>query len=188
MTGEMIPAGYLAKKILPRPDWVTNQQVEEVITLSHCMAKDFARYIDYWQHNGHWLFDSPEKIQNLATEQKIDLNGFRYFYYEIYSLQYKEDPKNWSAYKHDDFPTQVVVPKEKAWRGFDVVNYYCRSTPECSPLSCNNLAADLPVNRYCLLDSLQQAKKLLETGTFDNSEPGPFRMVAVWEVTPEKSA
>jgi hypothetical protein len=56
------------------------------------------------------------------------------------------------------------------------------TSPECSPLSCNSLAAAITFNRHCLFESLDQAKQSLETGQFDNSEPGPFRIFAVYTV------
>ena len=50
-------------------------------------------------------------------------------------------------------------------------------SPGCSPLSCNGLAAGVTVNRHCLFESFEQAKRSLEA--FNHSEPGPFRIFAV---------
>jgi hypothetical protein len=47
-------------------------------------------------------------------------------------------------------------------------------------LSCNGLAAEIETNQHCLLRSLEEAQQLLESGRFDNSEPGPFRILAVY--------
>jgi hypothetical protein len=57
-----------------------------------------------------------------------------------------------------------------------------RTSPECSPLSCNSLATGIVVNRHCLFDSFEQAVRALEAGAFDNSEPGPFRIFAVYKI------
>jgi hypothetical protein len=64
--------------------------------------------------------------------------------------------------------------------GYDVATFAAGTSPECSPLSCNGLAAELAANRHCLFESLEQAKQSLETGKFDHSEPGPFRIFAVY--------
>ena len=65
------------------------------------------------------------------------------------------------------------------------MTYSSQTTPECSPLSCNSIAKEVAANEHCLLDSLDDAINLLETGVFDNSEPGPFRIISVsradWE-------
>jgi len=37
--------------------------------------------------------------------------------------------------------------------GFDVTTFSVANSPECSPLSCNDLAADIAVNKHCLFDS-----------------------------------
>jgi hypothetical protein len=77
---------------------------------------------------------------------------------------------------------EIKEPKEKFIEGYDIVTFSQGVSPECSPLSCNNLAADIPTNRHCLLDSFEEAKHLLESGLFNNSEPGPFRIFAVYSV------
>jgi hypothetical protein len=37
-------------------------------------------------------------------------------------------------------------------------------------------------NSHCLLASFEQAQELLEGGTFADTEPGPFRVFAVYPV------
>jgi hypothetical protein len=36
------------------------------------MSEVFSDYVEYWKHNGFWLFDSPEVINNIAQENVID--------------------------------------------------------------------------------------------------------------------
>ena len=38
--------------------------------------------------------------------------------------------------------------------------------------------------KRCLLHSLEQARTLLENGTFNNSEPGPYRIFVVYSLYP----
>ena len=65
---------------------------------------------------------------------------------------------------------------------YDVVNFTAQTSPECSPLSCNAVAAEVETNAHCLLQSFDQARMLLENGTFKYSEPGPYRIFAVYSV------
>lgn len=64
--------------------------------------------------------------------------------------------------------------------GFDVVN----KTPfsaffECSPLSCNGIAGEVPVNRYCLLATLEEAIASAQRCAREEPEPGPFYVLEV---------
>ena len=63
------------------------------------------------------------------------------------------------------------------------MTFYVQTSPECSPLSCNSLAAEVETNTRCLLQSFEQARALLENGTFNDSEPGPYRIFAVYSVS-----
>ncbi len=80
------------------------------------------------------------------------------------------------------FPLQVVPPEHRVLRGFDVVTFSQGNAPEHSPLSCNGLAEQIGTNAFCLLGSLEEAKALLEAGRFTHSEPGPYRILAVYTV------
>jgi hypothetical protein len=177
----MIPAGYLAKRIFTKPDWLSAQQVIEIHSVSGCVSEAFADYVDFWKHNGFWLFDSPEIIKGIAQEHSIDLAGTTLFYYEVYESEF--DGTAWRPYGADpSFITNVLVPIDKRLEGFDVVTFWNKNLPECSPLSCNHLADEIPTNPYCLLSSFNDAKKYLEEGAFNNSEPGPYRIFSVFSV------
>lgn len=125
---------------------------------------------------------SPEVIREVATEHDIALSGPTLFYYEAYEYEFDEDSKNWLAFSSEpSFFTDVQVPMNKSLRGLDVTTFNMNSTPECSPLSCNSLARSIPVNEHCLFDTFTEAKAALEGGLFENSEPGPFRIFAVYK-------
>ncbi|MBE7555554.1 MAG: hypothetical protein HS126_31275 [Anaerolineales bacterium] len=179
----MIPVGYRAKRVSLRPDQLQAEAVVDINSVSNCISKNFANYIPYWQHNGYWLFDSPEIIRRLANEHAIELAGTRLFYYEVYELQFDEDIGDWIGFEPElGFPTAVVLPTLKNLEGFDVVTFSAGTSAECSPLSCNYLAGEVETNSHCLLASLEQAQHLLVSGRFTYSEPGPFRIFAVYSV------
>lgn len=177
----MIPAGYMAKRVFKKPDWLRGTGVSDIYSVSNCMSEDFADYIDYWKHNGYWLFDSPAVIQSLAQENSISLEGTTLFYYEAYELEF--DAERWQPFGADpSIPTNVLVPSSKQLEGFDEVTFSNRNAPEHSPLSCNRMAEELVTNSHCLFASLEEADMHLKNGTFSNSEPGPYRIFSVYSV------
>ena len=112
-------------------------------------------------------------IREIASAESIDLSAHRLFFYQVYELQFDEERRVWHPFEPDPaFATEVEVPAQKQLLGFDVVSFDAQTSPECSPLSCNNLAESIDVNKHCLLPSFEGARKLLEGGAFDNSEPG----------------
>lgn len=177
----MIPIGYMYKTVAARTDWLEASAIADIFSLSGCISEDFADYIQYWQHNGYWLFDEPATIENIAKSAKIDLSGMTLFYYEAYEEEYDETAGEWMTFTPEpSFKTDVRVPADKHLEGFDVVEYSCHTNPGCSPLSCNSLAEELAVNRHCLFDSFEAAKDALDRGLFVNCEPGPYRIIAVY--------
>jgi hypothetical protein len=175
----MIPAGYMAKRVRKKPDYLKAAQVTDIYSVSACMSGDFADYISWWKHNGYWLFDSPEIILAVARENSIDVLPTTLFYYEVYELEF--DGTSWNTYA-PNFAVNVTPPARKNLEGFDVVTFFARSSPECSPLSCNSIAEEVPTNAHCLLASFEDAERSLNSGVFNNSEPGPYRIFSVYSV------
>lgn len=183
----MLPAGYLYKRVVAAPEWLAAAPGTDVYSLSGCVSEGFADYIPYWRHNGYWLFDAPDIIETLAAEKAIDLSALTLFYYEVFEQQFDEETRTWTPFEAEtSFPTAVQPPSGARLEGYDVVTFSAGSSPECSPLSCNGLAAEASANRHCLLDSFERAKSALEEGVFDGSEPGPFRIFAV-HTLPDRS-
>lgn len=173
----------MAKRVVRRPDWIKADQVEDIHSVSACVSKNFAEYINFWKHNGHWLFNSPSVISELASAHQIELTECSLFYYELYERQYVATSKTWETFASETtFQTNVVVPADATLDGFDVVTFSVGTSPECSPLSCNSLASEIATNRHCLLDSKDEAIRLIEDGHFENSEPGPYRIFAVYSL------
>jgi hypothetical protein len=177
----MIPAGYMAKRVRAKPDWLQAPQVVDIYSVSNCQCENFADYIPFWKHNGYWFFDSPEIIKNVAKDNGIQLTGASLFYYEAYEMEF--DGERWAPWSRDpSFPTNVVLPRRKQLEGFDVVNFTAKTSPECSGLSCSSLARDLPTNTHCLFASFDAAETNVGKGAFNESEPGPYRIFSVYSV------
>jgi len=181
----MIPAGYMLKRVEKRPDWLKQPAVEDIFSVSNCTCEDFCQnWIDEWKHNGYWFFDSPEIIYDIAKKHNVNTDEMTLFYYEAHEILYDAKTRQWeSCTKELDYSENVKLPSRKTLQGYDVVTYSrVSSDVGCSPLSCNHLAEKIPTNSHCLLDDLETAKTLLETGAFENSEPGPYRVIAVYTV------
>jgi hypothetical protein len=168
------------KHVESRPDWLAAGRVGDIYSLSGCISAPFADYINHWKHNGYWLFNSPAEMRLLAKEMSVSLVGTKLFYYEAYEQEYDEDAKTWAPYDPEpSFITNVALPKHKELEGYDVTTFTVHTSPECSPLSCNSLAVTIPTNWHCLFNTFDEARAALERGDFNDSEPGPFRIIAV---------
>ena len=166
----MIPVGYMAKRVR-KPSDLHRDHVGDIYSVSGCVNnEDFADYVNYWKHNGYWLFDSPEVIRNIARENSIELEGTSLFYYESHETEF--DGENWHSWKPElSFPTNVALPPKKQLEGFDVVNFTGRTKPECSGLSCSYLAKELHTNAHCLFDSFEEAYTNVNDGVLTTLNP-----------------
>jgi len=181
----MIPLGYMLKKVVPPPKWMNAPNVDLVYSVSGCVSENFASYIPFWKHNGWWFFDDPSILQKVATENGIGSSDLTMFYYEAFESEYDDEKKIWLPISPEvSFTTDVKVPASKVLRGYDVVTFMVHTSAECSLLSCNSFASTVPTNRFCLFDEFHQARDALESDVFDNGEPGPSRIIAVYTTDP----
>ncbi|MEM6431045.1 MAG: hypothetical protein AAF708_17545 [Deinococcota bacterium] len=176
---EFVPLGYMAKKIADAPEELRQHGVYDIYSLSPCMSDDFTDYVRFWKHNGYWLFNSPADITGVAQLADVSLEPTTLFYYEAYPQEYADGI--WRAFYPEPSLTTTIVPiSTRTHVGYDIVSFYAEAIPECSPLSCNLMATEIPVNQHCLLDDLDDALAYINSGTFDTCEPGPLRIIAVY--------
>ncbi len=57
---------------------------------------------------------------------------------------------------------------------------------ECSPLSCNDMSPELPVNPCCLIDDFERAYEIAARfgSEVDSVEPGPYYLFQVFRRRP----
>ncbi len=140
----LLPAGYMAKRVVRKPDWLKISGIEDIYSVSGCISKNFADYINFWKHNGHWLFDSPEVIEQIVREQSIDLAESTMFYYEVYDQEFDDAKERWCPYEREEsFTTNVRLPGQKILAGFDVVN-----STQKTPLNARRCRAILSLTRF----------------------------------------
>jgi len=179
----MIPAGYMLKTVSAKPASIKSSAVTDIHSLSGCISTNFADYVGHWRHNGYWLFNRPADMDEIVEQTGADRSKLTLFYFEVYEQEFDDDAKVWVvAAPEASFQTKVEKPSRSRLMGFDVTSFSAGSSPECSPLSCNALADGMKVNEHCLFETFEDAKAALESGRFDNSEPGPFRIFAVYVV------
>ena len=176
----MIELGYMAKRVADRPEQLSVVHVVDICSVSDCISEDFADFAAHWMHNQYYFYDSPDIIRTICAGDDISLPDLQSFFYRGHDLQFDAINQKWEKYAFDlSVAENVKSPSSNQILGFDVVTYSTQNAPQCSPLSCNYLASKIPVNKHCLIDKLDDAIKHLENGLFDNTEPGPFRIIEV---------
>jgi hypothetical protein len=172
---EPILIGYFPKRSAVPTDWTSNPAVKELCSVSECLAAGPPDWIQAWQHNALGRFDSPGIARGLVPPASMDR-------YRIYG--YRLWPRRWVEGQAEAFtpPPIAVTPLPPSFErlGVDVVSSSTGSGFECSPLSCNHLAAEVPVNQYCLLDTMAEALDLAARAESIGAEPGPYYVVEVW--------
>jgi hypothetical protein len=116
------------------------------------------------------------------------LPDFRLFCYRLIPILFdaSREPKSVSIDDvfTDGLPGLPDEPDLSNYRslGYDIVE--APGTPSvlgfgCSPLSCNGMAEEIAVNRYCLLDDLDNAFAIAKRFGAERPEPGPYVIVEV---------
>ena len=186
----MLPAGYLLKRIVPPPAWLDANGVDRVCSVTSCVNDDVVDVQGAWRHNGHGLANAPTTLDTLAARDGIDTRDAALFFYTAYSLEMEADgwtfDRAWwrprtrlrSAREADAVLLPAGWPALPAI-GYDVV--VAGDFIEHSPLSCNGVAARVPVNRHCLFDRLVDAVAAIDNGAFgDGCEPGIYTIYGVY--------
>jgi hypothetical protein len=171
--------GYFAKPTMKRPDWLKAGSVLEICSASQCLSGGDWDWINEWLHNDMWVLDTPELAWKVVPESehgRCDL-----YAYKVFPVRYVEGRRESFA-----LPGCRAQPLDESFvpLGFDLVSRSCDNAFECSPLSCNGLAGEVPVNRHCLLDTVAEAFALASTldapGQPLRGEPGPYYIVEIW--------
>ena len=167
--------GYFPKRSDLPPGWNGPPIVTELCSVSHCLAPGPPGWLDAWRHNEIGFFDSPATAASLIPT--TDRTAFHVFGYRLYRFRWVrglEEP-------YTPPPVEPVpLPESYERLGVDVVSRMGGFTFECSPLSCNYLAASCSVNRYCLFDTEEEAKDLAARVEAAGAEPGPYYLFEVW--------
>ena len=171
---ELRLAGYCPKRVIARPAFLDDApSVVDICSVSPCISEPPTGWIDHWLHNGLAFFDTPDLARQVIPPAE---DGFTIFAYRVGTLRFNEGrPEVW------EWPE--VDPEDCAgYRslGFDVAGRVDSGGQfNHSPLSCNGMAAEYPVNAHCLLDDLAVAIKAAEQCSIEQPEPGMYYVVEV---------
>ncbi len=191
--------GYGLKHVLLRPDWLDCPEVEQVSSVSSCVSAE--PYTDErfkrWAFNASGWYDTPELAQ-LDVEPGVPC---RMFAYALFPFEFEGDEVRKVAVGMllSTDTRQLPVGPEPGFDflGYDVVSGRCGGGQnaqsadlapvmagfDCSPLSCNSMAREHPVNRNCLLDRWEDAVVAAIRFAKEEPEPGPYYIFAVYADT-----
>ncbi len=181
---ESVLLGYFPKQTMASPDWLGVPAVEEICSVSNCMSKGPDDWIKFWRHNDRWMFDTPELAWSVVDES--DRERFDLYAYALFNVEFR-----------NGIPSPIELPKLNAAPlvdsqfdalGFGVVSSSTGNDYECSPLSCNGLAATVDVNKHCLLDKIESGVSFAQKCESEGCEPGPYYLMKVWRQKRDKKS
>ncbi|MEQ1670129.1 MAG: hypothetical protein ABL893_04655 [Hyphomicrobium sp.] len=183
--------GYCAKIVAEPPEWLETEAVEEICSVSNCVSHEPDGFADANPaRNAMWLFPS-ETAASASVKPPDDIEDFDIFAYKLLPIVFGdegeqlelEEGTEQSAYDSAS-RTAEPLPPDFELLGYDCPNKGSADWPqsgfECSPLSCNGMAAEIQVNAYCLLDTLAEALVVASRFGKEQPEPGGYYVVEVW--------
>jgi hypothetical protein len=176
----MIDGGYSAKRVASRPEALNAPGVREICSVSTCISSGPENWIEHWRHNEFGWFNSVADAMSVVPE--AERQQYRLFAYRLEPFIYRQGTKINLNVPSDVHPDPIGP--EFVERGFDATNKSMETVlgVECSPLSCNYLAAEIPTNEFCLFPTLQAALEGARTFSIEQPEPGDYYVVQVLEL------
>jgi hypothetical protein len=184
--------GYCAKAVwVPTSEWAGGwgSHVTEIASVSGCISSRAPDWIDSWDFNRSTCWNGEGSALARVPQEK--LSDFRLFCYRLVPVLFDVSGEPVTVSLDELFPSGFAnlpdEPNRLCYRslGYDVVE----SPPlkssilgfGCSPLSCNGMAEKIAVNRYCLLDRLDDAFSAAKRFGVEQPEPGPYVVIEVLE-------
>ncbi|MEX2387051.1 MAG: hypothetical protein WD534_04155 [Phycisphaeraceae bacterium] len=177
--------GFMPRRVAKRPNWLSCKDVEEICSVSTCVSEAPEGWIDHWLHNGAGFFNSEVVAWQVVPEQQK--NEFELFAYRLWPMLFDDgrmkqfDPQADFAELPGELPQREPSLEGYSMIGFDLANRSVSPFVECSPLSCNAMCAEYKVNRWCLLDSVEDAMQAGQDFSNINAgvEPGTYYLFEV---------
>jgi hypothetical protein len=173
--------GYLPKRLVPRPDWLACPDVELVASVSECISRAPPDRIDHWKHNYVGLYDTEALARAIIPEDKS--TEYTIFAYHALPVVFHDGrPLEWNPWTNAETPPPELDGEFNEHLRFDIVGYTQGGFFECSPLSCNGVAKNVAVNRFCLVDDLEQAMSIAQKFSMPDSRVEPAWAYVVVDV------
>lgn len=168
--------GFRAKQPwAPTPNWLQSgaAHVERVCSVADCLATPPAGWVDRWDFNRAGCYSTEAAALAAVPE---DLRGrFEVFAYWMVA----ENVQNLFN------PGLPPLPASTELGSYTVIGYdVAAPVPDSfgfdhSPLSCNQMAQEVAVNRYCLIDRLEDALDAARRFNAEQPEPGEYVVIQV---------
>lgn len=198
LTRDVIPVflGFRVKRLFRDTAWLhqfggDTVNVREICSVSDCMSKPPDEWEKNWDFNAAWCYNTEQAAW--ATVPPELCHEFDVFALRMFPWAFDESGKRdvemhklWDT-RHDPLPKESGLD-DYSHLGYDVAGGPCmdingeRSVMlgfSCSPLSCNGMAQHYPVNRYCLIPTLDEAVVAAQDFGRTEPEPGPFYLYEV---------
>lgn len=171
---DLVTIGYVPLRPPTPPAWLGAPAVQCLCSVTTCNAGWPPRWFEQWKHNELQLFDTPTDALGVVEPAE----RASYLCFAIRALPIVFDGEH-----ETDWVLPAVrpeaVPSTYEFLGFDVVQWQGVTGLECSPLSCNRMAGKFHANRWCLLDTIEQACAAARAFAHERVEPGPYVVLAV---------
>jgi hypothetical protein len=137
---DVIEAGYFAKQIVPRPEWLQAPLVREICSASNCVSHAPDDWVHRWLHNEFgWFNRVTDAVAVIPPDQR---GRYRLFAYRMFPAVFRGGNRRTILVRSDVHADPI--PPTFLSLGFDSINKFMESVLgfECSPLSCNSMAAE----------------------------------------------
>ena len=180
---ELHLVGYFPKATAVPAAWTHALHVQAICSVSHCIGKPPPKWMERWTHNQFGFFNTRADALAVVNSELVpsevvpsDGDKVQLFAYRLLPLRFvKGDSERFGI---GELSVEPLGPNPISL-GFDVVSRSVSDFFECSPLSCNGMAAEVPVNRDCLIDHLSQALETATQFSRTEPEPGPYYVIEV---------
>lgn len=177
----VIDAGYFAKQIEPKPEFLNAPGVREICSVSECISSGPEGWVEHWLHNEFgWFNCAVDAIRVIPSGHESE---YRLFGYRLHPEIFRNGNRVPLTIPADVRPE--AIPSTFRSLGFDSLNKSMESVLglECSPLSCNSMADEIEVNEFCLFPEIDAAIAGAERFSREQPEPGDYYVVEVLERT-----
>jgi hypothetical protein len=174
-----IDAGFFPKHIEPRPQFLHAPGVQEICSVSTCISSGPEDWIKLWLHNDlGWFNRMSDALRTIPSAQE---SQYRLFAYRMYP-EVLTGRGRVPLILPDNVQPEPI-PGEFRSVGFDSASKSMETVLgfECSPLSCNGMAAEISANEFCLFSGLNEAIAGAERFAAEQPEPGDYYVIEVLE-------
>ncbi len=171
---------------VPNAAWFPHGEtgVAAVCSVSDCLAERPPGWIDRWDFTRAGCYDNEATA--LGTVPPGVETRYVCFAYHLVppALEFGGGRAPRAADELFDgrlppLPVDAGPPAGYARLGYDAVSVGATAGFECSPLSCNGMVTEIPVNRWCLLDDLEHALDVAKRFDGEQPEPGDYVVIEV---------